>query len=74
MILPGARAEPAGNPRFGAAANEVGPGDFAKKSREDYSTGTKEGEGAPGIVIAAIKGFPLECDRYVSSRRVFLKE
>jgi hypothetical protein len=31
MILPGARDEPAGNPRFGAAGNEVGHGDFAKK-------------------------------------------
>jgi hypothetical protein len=30
-----------------------------KKSRQDYSTGTKEGEGVSAIVIAAIKGFRL---------------
>ena len=32
MILLGARAEPAGNPRFNAAGQEVGHGDFAKKN------------------------------------------
>jgi hypothetical protein len=32
MILLGARAEPAGNPRFSAADKEVGHGDFAKKN------------------------------------------
>jgi hypothetical protein len=32
MILLGARAEPAGNPRFSAAGNEVGHGDFAKRN------------------------------------------
>ena len=32
MILLGARAEPSGNPRFSAAGNEVGHGDFAKKN------------------------------------------
>jgi hypothetical protein len=32
MILLGARAEPAGNPRFSAAGNEVGHGNFAKKN------------------------------------------
>lgn len=31
MILLGARAEPAGNPRFSAAGKEVGHGDFAKR-------------------------------------------
>ena len=32
MILLGARAEPAGNPRFSAVDKEVGHGDFAKKN------------------------------------------
>ncbi len=32
MILLGARAEPAGNPRFGATDREVGHGDFAKNN------------------------------------------
>jgi Mannose-6-phosphate isomerase len=32
MILLGARAEPAGNPRFSATDREVGHGDFAKKN------------------------------------------
>lgn len=32
MILLGARAEPAGNPRFSAKGKEVGHGDFAKKN------------------------------------------
>jgi uncharacterized cupin superfamily protein len=32
MILLGARAEPAGNPRFSAKDQEVGHGDFAKKN------------------------------------------
>jgi len=32
MILLGARAEPAGNPRFSAAGSEVGHGDFAKRN------------------------------------------
>jgi len=32
MILLGARAEPAGNPRFSPADKEVGQGDFAKKN------------------------------------------
>ena len=32
MILLGARAEPAGNPRFSAVGNEVGHGDFAKRN------------------------------------------
>jgi hypothetical protein len=32
MILLGARAEPAGNPRFSAGNHEVGHGDFAKKN------------------------------------------
>jgi hypothetical protein len=31
MILLGARAEPAGNPRFSATDKEVGHGDFALK-------------------------------------------
>ncbi len=31
MILLGARAEPAGNPRFSATNKEVGHGDFAKR-------------------------------------------
>jgi hypothetical protein len=31
MILLGARAEPAGNPRFSAKNEEVGHGDFALK-------------------------------------------
>jgi uncharacterized cupin superfamily protein len=32
MILLGARAEPAGNPRFSATGKEVGHGDFAKRN------------------------------------------
>jgi hypothetical protein len=32
MIRLGARAEPAGNPRFSATGNEVGHGDFAKRN------------------------------------------
>ena len=32
MILLGARAEPAGNPRFSASGKEVGHGDFAKRN------------------------------------------
>lgn len=32
MILLGARAEPAGNPRFSAKDQEVGHGDFAKRN------------------------------------------
>jgi hypothetical protein len=32
MILLGARAEPAGNPRFSAKGKEVGHGDFAKRN------------------------------------------
>ena len=32
MILLGARAEPAGNPRFSVAGSEVGHGDFAKRN------------------------------------------
>jgi len=32
MILLGARAEPAGNPRFSAKDTEVGHGDFAKRN------------------------------------------
>lgn len=31
MILLGARAEPAGNPRFSASDKEIGHGDFAKR-------------------------------------------
>ena len=31
MILLGARAEPSGNPRFGASGKEVGHSDFAKR-------------------------------------------
>jgi hypothetical protein len=32
MILLGARAEPAGNPRFSASDREVGHGDFAQRN------------------------------------------
>jgi hypothetical protein len=32
MILLGARAEPAGNPRFSASGAEVGHGDFSRKN------------------------------------------
>ena len=35
MILLGARAEPAGNPRFSAKDQEVGHGDFAKKNLDN---------------------------------------
>ena len=59
MILPGAHAEPAGNPRFGAAGNEVGHGDFAKKFSTGFQHWNTRRDGAPGIVIAAINGFRL---------------
>jgi hypothetical protein len=57
MILPGAHDEPAGNPRFGAAGNEVGHGDFAKKFSTRLQHRNTRRDGAPGIVIAAIMVF-----------------
>jgi hypothetical protein len=35
MLLLGARAEPAGNPRFSATDKEVGHGDFARKNLDN---------------------------------------
>ena len=46
MILLGARAEPAGNPRFSAKGTEVGHGDFAKRNLEKIKTPEEKKEKA----------------------------
>jgi hypothetical protein len=45
MILLGARAEPAGNPRFSAADKEVGHGDFAKKNLDKITAPAEKKRG-----------------------------
>ena len=46
MILLGARAEPARNPRFNAAGSEVGHGDFAKKNLDKITAPEQKKEKA----------------------------
>jgi hypothetical protein len=46
MILLGARAKSAGNPRFNAAGKEVGHGDFAKKNLDKIKAPAEKKEKA----------------------------